>query len=1128
MTELALMQRRPSADLVRSRAATGARGLARAVSHARASTHAGAGAGLRLVQTKLLVGAAHDPFEHEAERTADAVSAGQFPSLASPLGLLRVTQRALGKGEDDKRDEERERRKDKGVKHVQRFIGSPGTAPSEVGSGIESGILTRLGGGAPLDPATRHALEPRFGYDFLGVRVHTDASAAGAARALGARAFTLGQDVFFGGGEYQPGTATGRHLIAHELTHTIQQAPSTARPSHLLRAPRMVQRWEGPIDRARARVAEYLARDFPPWELITLLIGRDPVRNRPVAGATRDWIRAAMRLAPDGPAMFEKLHQEGKIDAIARWWDTEVAKVDLSLDGILALVRRAWDALDPSDALDPLAAWNSKIKPIFAPTMQRVWTFIQNVATKVFQVIRDVVLQRVGTWAKEQRGYRLLTMVLGRDPVTSEPVTATLEGVIFAVLALVSGGEKIKENLEKAKTVEKAAAWFKTEVKKLDITWQGIVSLFTKAWEAFKIKDLLNLGQLVGKMWGIFGPTVTRLLAFLTAVAKKLLELVFEGAMILAGPIGVRILGIIRRAGTAFNKIVSDPVVFVRHLVDAVKRGFHQFGARIWEHLKDGLIGWLVGALEGAGLRLPTAWDLKGILDLVLQVLGITYAKIRERLVKVIGERAMSMLERAFAFIKTLVTEGPAAAWREIVAAIGSLWDMVIGGIKDWAITKIVTAAITKLATMFNPAGAIIQAVIATYNTIAFFVERIQQIVALVEAVVDSIANIADGKIAAAANYVERTMARTIPVILSFLARLIGLGDVSGAIKKVITALHEKVDKGIDAAIAWIVAKAKQLFGIKDKDGPEGAGEVPTTAFVDEEENEQHHISGRMDNGKLVATISSQTQHLDEFIAEAEKAGRFDSKIKAAQLDAVKKAVSTLESTLHALEIAQDEPQKAAARPAVQAAELAVAEAVKSLLAGVSLKEFDERYALEGMVATYGSMPKQTYDKLTPDHQPQAALVKYVAALEYDDPDTGVREQLFKGKQVQTVSTGHATGAVAINLHHSRHLLGLTYGKSVNAGVTQAISAVAKMKVPVKGKEAALAAQRSAVMHIVKDRLKHEVSDISTKIKASAFEDVTDWVKKKKRADEYTAKLRTRIEKGEDAVLKQNLEGWST
>ena len=204
---------------------------------------------------------------------------------------------------------------------------------------------------------------------------------------------------------------------------------------------------------------------------------------------------------------------------------------------------------------------------------------------------------------------------------------------------------------------------------------------------------------------------------------------------------------------------------------------------------------------------------------------------------KVLGEKTVGMLEKAFGFIKTLVTEGPAAAWKEIVAAIGSLWDMVIGGIKDWAVTKIVTAAITKLATMFNPAGAIIQAIIATYNTVAFFIERIKQILSFVEAVVDSIANVANGKIDAAANWIEKAMARSIPVLLGFLARLIGLGNVSDAVKKVITAIQQKVDKGIDFVIDWVVKQAKALFGGKgdknDADPKWGAAVAGVSSDVD-------------------------------------------------------------------------------------------------------------------------------------------------------------------------------------------------------------------------------------------------------------------------------------------------------
>ena len=77
--------------------------------------------------------------------------------------------------------------------------------------------------GRPLDAATRAFMEPRFGHDFSRVRVHTDARAAESARAVDALAYTVGHNVVFGAGQYAPGTATGRRLLAHELAHVAQQ-----------------------------------------------------------------------------------------------------------------------------------------------------------------------------------------------------------------------------------------------------------------------------------------------------------------------------------------------------------------------------------------------------------------------------------------------------------------------------------------------------------------------------------------------------------------------------------------------------------------------------------------------------------------------------------------------------------------------------------------------------------------------------------------------------------------------------------------------------------------------------------------------------------------------------------------
>ena len=77
--------------------------------------------------------------------------------------------------------------------------------------------------GQPLNAATRAFMEPRFGHDFSDVRVHTDVKAARSAETINALAYTIGRDVIFGEGQYEPGTSHGKRLIAHELTHVMQQ-----------------------------------------------------------------------------------------------------------------------------------------------------------------------------------------------------------------------------------------------------------------------------------------------------------------------------------------------------------------------------------------------------------------------------------------------------------------------------------------------------------------------------------------------------------------------------------------------------------------------------------------------------------------------------------------------------------------------------------------------------------------------------------------------------------------------------------------------------------------------------------------------------------------------------------------
>jgi hypothetical protein len=137
--------------------------------------------------------------------------------------------------------------------------------------------------GEPLDTSTRSHMEPRFGHDFSNVRVHTDARAAESANALNAEAYTLGQHVVFGDGNYRPASSDGRQLIAHELTHVVQQQ-STPAPAG---ASGMVQRQPKPAPPAKAP-AKPKGKEPPPKVY--------PVKNCPLPEDFKDAQQAGSQM----------------------------------------------------------------------------------------------------------------------------------------------------------------------------------------------------------------------------------------------------------------------------------------------------------------------------------------------------------------------------------------------------------------------------------------------------------------------------------------------------------------------------------------------------------------------------------------------------------------------------------------------------------------------------------------------------------------------------------------------------------------------------------------------------------------------------------------------------------------
>ena len=184
-------------------------------------------AALGAIQRKLRVGPAGDRFEREADSVADAVMRMPQPTV----------QRCPGgcPGEEEVRrqpmEEEEEMLQPKAVDEtVQRQEEEEEELMPKArvgGSRLDPAAVDRIsvarGGGSPLPGGARDFFEPRFDHDFGSVRVHADDRAAGLSRQVNARAFTVGSGIFFGAGEYRPDTSEGRRLVAHELTHVVQQ-----------------------------------------------------------------------------------------------------------------------------------------------------------------------------------------------------------------------------------------------------------------------------------------------------------------------------------------------------------------------------------------------------------------------------------------------------------------------------------------------------------------------------------------------------------------------------------------------------------------------------------------------------------------------------------------------------------------------------------------------------------------------------------------------------------------------------------------------------------------------------------------------------------------------------------------
>jgi hypothetical protein len=222
-----------------------------------------------------------------------------------------------------------------GNRAVQALLGSqPGTATADAPST----------GGRPLDPSARVEMEAHLGADLTRVRVHTDPAASASAAALGARAYTVGHDVVFGPGEYRPADPAGRALLAHELTHVVQQARGGATQVGS----------ERPEREATASAAGLMAGHGPPPIIVGSATG---IARQPKAEATpvQTQTQPDDTLSTTEDAIVELLTRQALGTGLQQRMGTA------ALRGFIAELRRQLKAHDP------VAKFTSTIRELMEP-----------------------------------------------------------------------------------------------------------------------------------------------------------------------------------------------------------------------------------------------------------------------------------------------------------------------------------------------------------------------------------------------------------------------------------------------------------------------------------------------------------------------------------------------------------------------------------------------------------------------------------------------------------------------------------------------------------------------------------------------------------------------------------------
>lgn len=491
-----------------------------------------------------------------------------------------------------------------------------------------------------------------------------------------------------------------------------------------------------------------------------------------------------------------------------------------------------------------------------------------------------------------------------------------------------------------------------------------------------------EIAELRKKAGGLVGRIVSAVNRFLEDPVK----FIIEGLLDLLGIAPASFWAVVAKIKKVVKDIADDPMKFADNLLAGLGKGFSQFFDNILSHLLKGFLNWLTGGLSSVGVQLPKDLSLKSIMTFFLQLMGITWPRIRKILAKHVGEKNVALLEKVYSLVSFLIEKGPEGIYEMIKEKLDpqSIVDQVVELAVDFLISAVIKAVSARIILLFNPVGAILQALEAIYRVLKWIFQNAARIFTLIETVVNGITDILTGNIGGFATAVEKALGMLIAPVISFLADYLGFGDLPGKIAEKIKSFQEWVLGLIEKALVWIIEKGKALLAAM---GIGGKKDDKKKGVVDEDigekamfvvDNESHSVWIEAAGTAVEVFVSSKKEPVESLLKTLEtKAATLKGKKKAkadallaearAALGKTKNEGSKAKSAKDQAKAAPEDQQKVEAAmstdDAAASEERALGTVLKDLFKVVGLSKADQKIAVYRLILGIAGLDADEFEE---------------------------------------------------------------------------------------------------------------------------------------------------------------------